>query len=201
MATTDDTVIAVADAYAEALLDLSERQGNSDRVLAELEELAACFEKDEAVAGFFTSPAVDDQDRGTALEKMFRGRLSDLLVDTLCVLNSKGRASIIPAVYERYRLALERVRGEVDVYVTSAYPLSSKLRHRLDEVLAQQTGQRPRLIEQVDPAVLGGLVVQIGDQKLDCSVAHRLASLGEAFRERASREIHAGKGYIEGIDS
>ncbi|MHC4067379.1 MAG: ATP synthase F1 subunit delta [Planctomycetota bacterium] len=201
MPATDDTVIAIADAYAEALLELSESQGNSDRILAELAELAACFEKDAAVADFFSSPAVDDQTRQDALEKMFRGRLNDLLVDALCVLNSKGRASIVPAVYERFRLALERVRGEVDVQVTSAHPLTSKLRDRLREVLGRQTGRRPRLIERVDPAMLGGLVVQIGDEKLDCSAARRLQLLGQAFRERASREIHAGKAYFEGTDS
>jgi len=201
MATTDDTVIAIADSYAEALLGLSESQGNSDKILAELAELAAGFEQDEAVADFFSSPAVDDQARQAGLEKMFRGRLSDLLVDTLCVLNAKGRASIIPAVYERYRLALERLRGEVDVYVTGAHPLTSKLRGRLSEVVARRTGQRPRLIENVDPLLLGGLVVQIGDEKLDCSVANRLRSLRESLRDRASREIHAGKVYFEEPDS
>ncbi|MCP4249476.1 MAG: ATP synthase F1 subunit delta [bacterium] len=197
MATTDDTVTAIADSYAEALLALSEQRGLSDRVLAELGELAACFEKDPAVADFFSSPAVDDTARQAALEKMFRGRLDDLTVDALQVLNAKGRAALVPAVYERFRLGLERVRGEIDVTVTSAVALGAGERDRLVEAMQARTGKKPQLIERVDESLLGGLVVQVGDEKLDCSVANQLATLRESFRERASREIHAGAAYIE----
>lgn len=200
MATTDDTVIAIADAYAQALLELSQEQGNSDVILAELGGLAAYLEKDAALADFMASPAVDDQAREAALEKIFRGKMNDLLLDTLQVLNAKGRSSIAPALYERYRLALEQVRGGVDVRVTTAVPLTRKLRDRLGETVARRTGLRPLLTEEVDPSLLGGLVVQIGDQKLDCSVSHRLHRLREALRDRASREIHAGREYFEAAE-
>ena len=49
--------------------------------------------------------------------------------------------------------------------------------------------------------MIGGLVVQVGDEKLDCSVRQRLRIVAELFRERASREIHAGKAYYEETDS
>jgi len=201
MATTDDTIIAIADAYAEALLDLSESQANSDQILEELAGLAACFEKDQAVAEFFSSPVVDEQVRRDALNKMFRGRISDLLADTLQIMNSKGRAAIVPALYERYRLALEQLRGEVDVHVTSAHPLSSTQRERLHQVVGRRTGRTPQLIERVDPAVLGGLVVQIDDQKLDCSVAHGLHALRASLADRASRETYAQTAYFEETES
>ena len=168
------------------------------------ELIKAYLEKDAALADFLSSPAVDEEAREAAMEKMFRNRMNDLLLDTLQVLNAKGRSSIIPALYERYRLALERARGAVDVQVTTAVPLTDELRDRLGQTVAQRTGLKPLLIEQVDPALLGGLVVQIGDQKLDGSVSHRLRrlrqALSEAFRERASREIHAGKEYFDGVE-
>lgn len=200
MATTDDTVIAIADSYAQALLELSEERGNSDEVLAELGELAAYLGKDAALADFLASPAVDEESRQAAMEKMFRNRMNDLLLDTLQVLNVKGRSSIIPTLYERYRSALERARGAVDVQVTTAVPLTDELRDRLGQTVARRTGLRPLLTEEVDPSLLGGLVVQIGDQKLDGSVSNRLRQLREALRDRASREIHAGKEYFEGVE-
>ena len=200
MATTDDTVIAIADSYAQALLELSEERGNSDEVLAELGELAAYLEKDAALADFLASPAVDEEARQAAMEKMFRNRMNDLLLDTLQVLNAKGRSSIVPALHERYRLALERARGAVDVQVTTAVPLTNELRDRLGQTVARRTGLRPLLTEEVDSSLLGGLVVQIGDEKLDGSVSNRLRQLREALRDRASREIHAGKEYFEGVE-
>ena len=80
--------------------------------------------------------------------------------------------------------------------VTSAVPLGADARERLTKAMQARTGKKPQLIERVDESLLGGLVVQVGDEKLDCSVAHRLATLRESFRERASREIQAGTAYI-----
>jgi F-type H+-transporting ATPase subunit delta len=195
MPTTDD--IAIADSYALALLELSEERGNSDEVLSELGELVGYLGRDAALADFLASPAVDDQARAAAMEKMLRGRLNDLLLDTLLVLNAKGRSSMIGALYERYRLALQRVRGGIDVLITSAVPLTDGSRERLRQMLAHRTGLSPQLVEKVDESLLGGLVVQIGDQRLDCSVSHRLHRLREALSDRASREIHAGTEYFE----
>ncbi len=201
MSTVDDTAITIADSYAEALLALSEEKGCSDELLDELSELTSGLETDQVLAHFLTSPAVDDDVRREGLEKAFRGRLSDLLVDTLQVLNEKGRTELLPTLYERYRLGLERIRGEVDVHVTSAFPMSDASRQRLTDVLRDSLELTPRLIEKVDANMLGGLVIQVGDKKMDCSASHRLRQLRERFRDRASREIHAGKDYFEAAES
>jgi F-type H+-transporting ATPase subunit delta len=201
MATVDDSVIAIADSYATALLELAEESGVSQQILDELAELTAGLRWDDALRDFLSSAAVDDDERARVMERVFRGKMSDLLLNTLLVMNSKGRSSIIPVVHERYRLALSRVRGELDVKVTTALPLNRKLRNRLVEVLGQVTGKKPVLVETVDESVLGGLAVQIGDEKLDGTVARRLELLRESFRHRASREIHAGSAYFEGADA
>ena len=200
MPAVDENVIAIADSYATALLELSEERGVSAQILDELAELTAGMERDEGLRDFLTSAAIDDDERSRVMEKAFRGKINDLLLDALLVMNAKGRSPIIPVVHERFRLALARAHGEVDVEVTTASPLSRKLRNRLLEVLGRITGKKPMLVETVDESLLGGLVVQIGDQKLNGSVARRLELLRESFRARASREIHAGKEYFELIE-
>ena len=197
MPTLDENVIAIADAYATALLELTEQRGLSDATLDELVALTEGMERDETLREFMTSAAIDDDVRCRTMEKAFRGRMSDLLLNTLQVMNAKGRSSIVSAVRDRFRLALARVRGQVDVQVTTAYPLTSKLRRRLVDILGRLTGRQPVLFERVDESVLGGLVVQIGDEKLDASVSRQMQLLRESLKERASREIHAGKEYFE----
>jgi F-type H+-transporting ATPase subunit delta len=172
----------------------------SAQILGELAELTAGMEREESLRNLLTSAAIDDDERGRVMEKAFRGRISDLLLDALLVMNTKGRSPIIPVIHERFRLALARTRGEVDVQVTTACPLNRRLRNRLLEVLGQVTGKKPMLVETVDESLLGGLVVQIGDQKLNSSVARRLELLRESFRSRASREIHAGKEYFDVVE-
>jgi len=198
MATVDDTEITIADSYAAAVLELAEAAGASEDLLEEFGGLVAALEQEETLRYFLISPAVDDDARREGLEKAFRGQASDLLVNTLQVLNAKGRMQILPTLYERYRLALEEIRGEIDVEITTALPLPDALREPLTESLRRRTGKTPRLIEKVDDSVLGGLIVQIGDEKLDGSAAHHLRLLRGTLRERASREIHAGKDYLEG---
>jgi F-type H+-transporting ATPase subunit delta len=198
MAVVDDTTIAVADVYAAALLVITEQKRTSTEVRDQLAELAAYIEKDLALADFLASPVVNTDARAHVIERAFRGRLDDTLVDGLQVLNQKGRTGIIPTLYARYRLKLEQIRGEVDVYVTSATPLNDKLRSRIVDVLRRYTGKKPELIERVDAGILGGLSVRIEDEKIDSTVARRLEVLRQALLERASREIHTGQQYFEG---
>lgn len=197
MSTTDDSVIAIADSYARALLDLTEQQGVSDAVLDELTAFKDAIEADDALADFMSSAVIDEQARTKTLERAFRGKMNDLLLNALLVMNAKGRSSIVSAMCDRYRRALSLGRGQVEVQVATATPLNKKQRASLTEVLAQITGQKPVLTETVDESMLGGLVVQIGDKKLDGSVANRIKGLRRALAERASREIHAGKQYVE----
>ena len=81
--------------------------------------------------------------------------------------------------------------------VTSARPLTEAQRERLAAAVRERPGREPSFVERVEPALLGGLVVQIGDEKTDGSVVTRLRNLGEALLDRGSRDIHRGT-YVEG---
>ena len=82
--------------------------------------------------------------------------------------------------------------------MTSAVPLTDEQRRRLAAAIEGGTGLSPTLVERVDPAILGGLVVRLGDRKADASVATRLNNLSEALRARASRQLRSGS-HVEGM--
>ncbi len=199
MPQTDD--ILIADSYAVALLELTESKGVSAEVLEELGELVSGMDREPALRDLLTSPTVDDEGRSKVMESAFRGRMSDLLLNTLLVMNDKGRLAIVETLLERFRLAIGRARGQVDVRVTSAVALSAGGRSELSAALEKITGKTPILVERIDASLLGGLVIQIGDKKLDGSVATRLANLRAALADRASREVHSGKEYVEGMEA
>ena len=197
MAKFDHDAYAVADSYARTLLELSEEAGSSDTMMAEFRAFVDLMEEDAQFGTFMTSPAVDDDARGEILEKHFRDRLSDLLLNTLQVINRKGRAGIIVLILERYRLELEKVRNEVDVHVTSAVELTVDLRERIRDAATAMTGQVALLVEKVNPDILGGLVMQIGDKKMDGSLVRRLSQIRRLLHKRATQEIHNGREYFE----
>ena len=197
MAGATDKELALAKVYSKSMLDLAESQGQADELLDELHALADLLDKNAQLDAFMSSPTVDVAARAQTLEKAFRGMASDLLVDSLQVLNRKGRLGLLSAVCESYRLAHAELRNIVDVHVTTAVPLSDILRGKLREVAAKFAGKAAQLVERVDESVLGGLTRRIGDQKFDTTVAMRLRQIGEAMQERASEEVHGGKAYVE----
>jgi len=198
MAALNDQDLAIARVYSEAMLRLAQASGEVDTLLAECGDLAALFERDQAFRAFATNPTIDMEPRKVTIEKIFRERYSDLFVDSLQVLNEKGRLALIPALAEAYRLGHEELTGHVQVFVSSATPLTDELRDKVREVANRQTGKQADIVEEIDESLIGGLVLRIGDKKLDASVASRLKTLGNALFDRAAHEIHGGRNYTEG---
>ncbi len=196
MAKVDNRDLAVGRLYAEAMLDLAEERGQSDALLEELQDLTGSLDQSPKLEHFLASPLVDEEGRTRVIEDLFRGRASDLLVDSLQVINRKGRLGQLRAIAEAYRRAHRDLRGWVDVKVRTAVPLSAALRTRLADSIAAFSGKKPTLIEKVDPSLIGGMVVEVEGKKIDASVASRLRDLSEALQARATREMHSGRAYV-----
>ncbi|MEE9561813.1 MAG: ATP synthase F1 subunit delta [Thermoanaerobaculia bacterium] len=188
----DERQLAVARVYAQALLGLADRQGEVDEILEQLEQLSSLMDQAPALENFLGSPLVQEESRKAELEKLFRGRASDLLVDTLQVMNRKGRLGLIRALVVAYRAEYEELKGRIDVRVTTAVPLSASLRQRLRVVTSEVTGKEAQLVEKVDQSILGGMILRIGDRKIDTSIAKEIRQLNEQMVERASRELYGG---------
>jgi F-type H+-transporting ATPase subunit delta len=195
----DGQQLALARVYATAMLNLAQTRGQADELLKELLDFADEIATNPQLGTLLSSPDLDSESRRKVFERLLRGRWSDLFVDSLHVLNRKDRIGLIGAVTEAYRLALEDLRGRVEVHVSTAVPLSDPLRGRLTDVATKYAGKKADLVERVDEALLGGVIMRIGDRKFDASIAAKLKHLADAMLERASREIHEGKVRLETV--
>ncbi len=195
MAGGSDQGSSIARVYAEAILRLAESQGDVNVLLKELQELSGCVESDDGFREFLSSPTVDVAARRQAIERLFRGKYSDLMVDALQVLNRKGRLALIPAIAESYRHGRDELQGRIEIRVISAVPLPEDFREKLKTATTNYTGKEPELVESVDESLIGGLIVQIADEKFDGSVVRKVRKLTNILRDRASREIHSGRTY------
>jgi F-type H+-transporting ATPase subunit delta len=189
----DHESTAVAEVYARSLIGLAEAQRLTDTVMYELTELAGLAESDAEFARFLSSPMIDADARRATIEKLFRGRLCDLTVDAIQVLNRKERLGLLGAIAECYRLAFEALRGQVDVLVRTAIPLSEGLRVRVKRLADARSGKDAQLVESVDPSLIGGMSMKFGDEKFDATVATKLKVLSESFARRGSEAIHASR--------
>ena len=198
MLPVDDIGIAIANVYAKSLMKLAADADGEEAALEELADFVKYVNTNADFQSFLTSVTVDSDARRKTLEKALRGKASDLLVNFLQILNTKDRMPLLEQVHTQFLLAFEAKRGQVEVTATSATPLSGGVRESLLEALRRYTGRDPILTEEVDASLIGGLVVLVGDEKIDFSVSRRLQGYRGAFLARASHEIHSGREYFQG---
>ena len=193
----DEQQLAIARVYARSLLVLADGEGRAETVLEELGELTGLLDRRPEIEAFLASPLVDDKGRRQVLEKSLRGRLSDLLVDALQVMSGKGRGGLARALAAAYVKEYEARRGLIEVDVTTAVRLSGALREQVTQAARALSGKEVRLVEKVDARVVGGMVLKIGDRKVDATVATDISRLSRRLLARASQEIQGGREYFE----
>ncbi len=196
MANVNDKQIALAKVYSNAMLALAQASNEEDALLADLVDLVALLDRTPTLEAFFCDPTVDSNDREKSIERIFRGKASDLMINALQILNRKDRLSLLSTIVEQYRVALQTERGRVEVFVRTAVPLPEELKSTLAATASAQTGKSAQIVETVDTSIIGGLVLQIGDIKYDMSVASKLRKMSKALQTRASKEISSGKAYV-----
>ncbi|MBN1344222.1 MAG: ATP synthase F1 subunit delta [Phycisphaerae bacterium] len=193
MASEHEVSQTAADIYAESLLELANERGVTDAIFEEFQSLAEYIEGDEAFERFLASSAVDDDDRREVLRRIFTGRASEMLLNLMLVLNDHGRAGIVPLVFDRFKQRLDIQKNRQDVQIRSAVPLADNLREEIRSRVASATGKEPILFEEVDPSLIGGLVVKVGDRQFDGSLKRKLARLREELVDRGDLEILSGR--------
>ena len=189
MATVDERSLGVARLYARAMLAVARERGASQSLADEFEGVLEHAAGDADFERFLSSPVLERERRRDSLEKMLRGRSSDLLVDSLQVINQKGRLDILEQILAAYREAHRELLGQVEVKIATAVELTEEQRADFRERASRFTGKEAFLVEEVNPDLLGGLVVRIGDQKVDMSVRRDLELLSSRFAQRLSSEL------------
>lgn len=184
MATDEPIMASVAGRYASALFDLATEQSAQGPVEADLVRLQAMMDESPDLSRLILSPvfAADDQVRalGAVLE---RAGIVGLARNFLLVVARNRRLFAVPGMIRTYRALAARARGEVEVDVETAVPLSEAHVAELKTALKKHVGKDVQLNTRVNPALLGGLVVKIGSRMIDSSVRTKLALLEKRMKE------------------
>ena len=192
--TADASAQRIARVYAEALLDEAQRHGDAEATLEDLNVLLRdVTAADPLIASFFLGGVIGRETRAHVLKDAFGGRVSDLFLNFILVLNDHDRLELLRPILLSYRDLLEERTGKVRVLVRSAVALPDDQRQRLEQELRETLRREPVLEVTVDPDLLGGLVVQVGDWLYDASVKSRLEGLRNELVERSSHEIQSGR--------
>lgn len=162
--------------YAEAAFEIGLRDGTVDAWRTELEAAAAAL-ADERLTRVLANPAIPLDARSAAVTEALGARVSRPVLNLVLLLLRRGRIELLPQVAAEFRRLDDDRLGITPATATSAAPLEPDEVRALAARLEQLTGGRVDLDLQVDPSILGGLVVRVGDRLIDGSVRGRLERL------------------------
>lgn len=170
---------AVGRVYAQALLEAAQAKRCVGEVHADLHALDDFIARTSDFRDFFRSPRVDRFTKWKLLEKALRGQVHELVLGLVRTLMLRGRGPIFDNVvrqFDRYRdLAENRVRAELTTAVAVPPEVLAQLRDRL----SRASGKTVEVVSRIDPEVLGGAALRVGDRRVDGTVRRRLQALRE----------------------
>lgn len=189
----DPSAQAVARTYADAFLDAAEATGAE----AVLEEMGSFVEdvllKVPGLEEIFNSLVIARDEKIRVIDRVIAPRASELVTNFLRVLARHGRLELLPAIWREARIRNEIRHGRRRVPVTSARPLDASAQERIRKRLAESLPFEPILETRVDPSLLGGIVIRVGDTIYDSSLATRIKQLRERLKQRSLHEIQSGR--------
>ena len=186
---------AVVRRYAQALYDQLGGPDDATVVLQALQDVADLWASSEELQKLLRNPAVAVEERLDTLSRLLRGGIPGHLRDMLRMVLERRRHAVIPLLPSTFADVMDEHDGVKRVTVISATPLQSEQRRALQALAAKLAGHAVRLYEQVDPAIIGGVRLRIGDRLVDISLQGQLQRL---VKNIVDAPVHAPSGQEGG---
>lgn len=185
--------------YARALLGASEKAGTSEAVVTEFESLVRdVFDRLPKFEQALASPRVPYERKVQMLDRALAGKMNPLLLNFLKVVARRGRFDCIRAIVVAAREEYRRLRNRIEVLVRSAEPLDSATQALIAQRLQATLHKEVDLKVSVEPEIVAGLIIRVGDTVYDGSVSNRLARLRDEVVGRATQKIRLNTSRFTG---
>lgn len=171
--------ITVARRYAQALTEQASADGTVNTIDKDMDLIRESLDGSRELVTFFGSPVISREKKTAVVDELFAPRVHETTLKFLKLLIDKQREGIIPAVARAYRELRDEQQGIIEATARVAQPLQKAEEKDLQQRLETLTGKQIRLQTKVDPSLIGGLVVRVGDTVYDGSVRHQLENLRE----------------------
>ncbi|SNR76669.1 MULTISPECIES: ATP synthase F1 subunit delta [Hymenobacter] len=174
--------LRVAARYAKSLLDLAEERGTLEQVKEDMDLFNKTLDENRDLRLLLRNPIVKHDKKLAILRAVFGGKVTDLTEKFFTIITQKNRESALEFIGSEFLDQYNRLRGVQSAEVTTAVPLNAVTRLQVVQLVRQQTGQQQvTLSEKVDPSLIGGFVLRVGDRLIDDSVSFRLRKLRTEF--------------------
>ncbi|KAJ4857510.1 ribose 5-phosphate isomerase A (phosphoriboisomerase a) domain-containing protein [Trichoderma breve] len=175
--------------YATALYTAASKTSTLDATAKELAKLGGILDKDAKLAGILSAPTLTPADKSAIVAELVKqaGASGATLKNFLDTLAENNRLGLLKGVTEKFGQIIAAARGEVEMTVTSAQALDPKTLSRLETAVAKSSyvgqGKKLKVTNAVNPEIVGGLIVEVGDRTIDLSVSARIAKMNKLLTD------------------
>ena len=175
----------IAEVYGRSLYEVAAERKISDEIREQLGQFAAALDANRDLAVYFFSPYFSTQEKKEGLVKLLDGA-DEALVNFLELMIEKHRMPAIFRIRRHYDSLWEQAHQILPVQIATAIALDEGVAKQLGEQIEQTTGQTIELTQTVDPDIIGGIVLRVGNSILDASIRNRLENLRKAVARGAA---------------
>ncbi len=173
-------VVALANAYAEAILSVAKAEGALGTVQQELATFAETYKSSAELQQTLTDATISTEKRSKVIETLLGGRANPVTANVVNFIVGSGRAKELPDIVAALQSASAVEEGREAGEVRSAHPLTEEQKTALSAAVEKALSRKVALTFLVDPSVIGGVVTRVGDTVIDGSVRRRLEQLKTA---------------------
>jgi ATP synthase F1 delta subunit len=166
----------ISEVYARSLFEVAKEKGELDEVREQLTQFVDVLEQDRALQQFLFSPYFSTQEKEDGLRRVVQDA-SPTVLNFLELLVEKHRMPVVFRIRRDFERLWEEENRVLPVEITSATELDEATVRGIGDRIGERTDRRVELTARVDPEILGGIVLRVGNQVLDASIRNRLESL------------------------
>jgi F-type H+-transporting ATPase subunit delta len=175
----------LAQVYARSLFQVAQEQGKLDELREQLGQFADALDQHRELAVFFFSPYFSSQEKRDALRTLLDGA-DEIFINFLSLLIENHRMPVIFRIRQEYQRLWDEENKTLPVQITSAIALDAETTESLGRTIGERAGRKVTLSASVDPDILGGIIIRVGNSILDASIRNRLEQLRRHVAQGAS---------------
>jgi len=173
--------IQVSSRYAKSLIDLAGEQNAVEAVKEDIELFLETCRENPQLQAILKNPIIGLDKKANILEGLFAGKVHEMILSFFKIVIRKGRSEILFGTAKEFINQYNILKNVVKATVTSASPLSQENITQIENVIKQSTKGEVMLTSVVDPKLIGGFILKVGDKQFDTSISSKLNKLRKEF--------------------
>lgn len=167
--------------YAKAILNLAKESKAETEVNKDMQLIAATISENDDLEVMLNSPVIKATDKKEVLNTVFSGKVNNISLGLFKLLEENKRMSMLEAIALQYSIIYDYAKSMQVAKVTTAVPLTKELEKKVLDKIVELTGNKASIENIVNPNVLGGFILRVGDVQYDASISNHLNELRKEF--------------------